>query len=82
MDNRKWHYDLSRRYDGSFGILGGSGYDKEQWGVAYPLAYTFPRKTLRITGAPRTKFSKPMKTGSLRNPFQRVRLMYMALTYG
>ena len=59
MDNRKWHYDLSRRFDGSFGILGGSGYDKEQWGVAYPLAYTIPRKTLRIAGAPRTKFSKP-----------------------
>lgn len=58
MDNRKWHYDLSRRFDGSFGILGGSGYDKELWGVAYPLAYTIPRKTLRITGAPRTKFSK------------------------
>jgi hypothetical protein len=59
MDNRQWHYDLSRRFDGSFGILGGGGYDKEQWGVAYPLTYTIPRKTLRITGAPRTKFSKP-----------------------
>ena len=23
MDNRQWHYDLSRRWDGSFGILGG-----------------------------------------------------------
>ncbi len=59
MDNRKWHYDLSRRFDGSFGILGGGGYDKEQWGVAYPLAYTIPRKNLRIAGAPRSKFSKP-----------------------
>ena len=59
MDNRKWHYDLSRRFDGSFGILGGGGYDKEQWGVAYPLAYTIPRKTLRIAGAPPTQFSKP-----------------------
>ena len=58
MDNRQWHYDLSRRFDGSFGILGGAGYDKEQWGVAYPLAYTIPRKTLRITGARPTKFSK------------------------
>lgn len=58
MDNRQWHYDLSRRYDGSFGILGGGGYDKEQWGVAFPLAYTIPRKTLRVAGAPRTKFSK------------------------
>jgi hypothetical protein len=58
MDNRKWHYDLSRRFDGSFGILGGGGYDKEQWGVAYSLCYTIPRKTLRIAGAPRTKYSK------------------------
>lgn len=61
MDNRQWHYDLSRRYDGSFGILGGAGYDKEQWGIAYPLAYTMPRKTLRITGAPPTKWSKRYK---------------------
>ena len=61
MDNRRWHYDLSRRFDGSFGILGGSGYDKEQWGVAYPLSYTLPRMTLRIAGAPRTKFSKPYR---------------------
>ncbi|MHC4200441.1 MAG: DUF6288 domain-containing protein, partial [Planctomycetota bacterium] len=65
MDNRRWHYDLSRRFDGSFGILGGSGYDKEQWGVAYPLAYTIPRKTLRITGAPRTRFSKPYRLPAL-----------------
>ncbi len=59
MDNRRWHYELSRRFDGSFGILGGGGYDALEWGVAYGLAYTVPRKTLRITGAPPTKFSKP-----------------------
>jgi len=64
MDKRKWHYDLSRRFDGSFGILGGAGYDKEQWGVAYPLSYTMPRKTLRITGAPPTKWSKQYKLPS------------------
>ena len=58
MDNRKWHYDMSRRFDGSFGILGGAGYDKVEWGGCYPWAYTFPRKTLRITGAPPSKFSK------------------------
>jgi hypothetical protein len=58
MDHRKWHYDLSRRFDGSFGILGGEGYDKVEWGNLYPWAYTFPRKTLRITGAPPSKFSK------------------------
>ena len=62
MDNRQWHYDLSRRWDGSFGILGGAGYDSEKWkgawGTAYALTYTIPRKTLRITGAPPTKFSQ------------------------
>ncbi len=58
MDNRKWHYDLSRRFDGSFGILGGAGYDDLEWGACYPWAYTFPRKNLRITGAPPSKFSK------------------------
>ena len=58
MDNRKWHYDLSRRWDGSFGILGGARYDNTEWGAGYALAYTMPRKTLRITGAPPSKFSK------------------------
>ena len=59
MDQRRWHYELSRRHDGSFGILGGGGYDVEKWGVAYGWAYTVPRKKLRIFGAPSTKFSKP-----------------------
>ena len=61
MDNRQWHYDLSRRSNGSFGILGGAGYDSDKWnggwGTAYALTYTIPRKTLRITGAPPTDFS-------------------------
>jgi len=61
MDNRKWHYDLSRRWDGSFGILGGGGYDKMQWGTGFGLAYTMPRKTLRITGAPPSKYSVKYK---------------------
>ena len=58
MDNRKWHYELSRRFDGSFGILGGERYDTAEWGGAYPLTYTVPRKTLRLTGAPPSKFAK------------------------
>lgn len=58
MDNRAWHYDLSRRFDGSFGILGGEGYDKTEWGMAFPLAYTLPRGHLRIAGAAPTKYSK------------------------
>jgi hypothetical protein len=59
MDQRRWHYEMSRRFDGSFAILGGAGYDDTEWGTAYALAYTIPRKTLRITGAPPSKFSKP-----------------------
>lgn len=58
MDNRKWHYDMSRLHDGSFTILGGAGYDNTEWGICYPITYTIPRKTLRITGAPPSKFSK------------------------
>jgi hypothetical protein len=63
MDNRQWFYELSRHYDGSMGIVGnhhgGGGYDDpRQWGIGIALAYTIPRKTLRITGAPPTKFCK------------------------
>jgi hypothetical protein len=58
MDQRKWHYEMSRRFDGSFGILGGERYDDPLWGAGYALTYTVPRKTLRLTGAPPSKFSK------------------------
>lgn len=58
MDNRKWHYEMSRHFDGSFSILGGAGYDNNEWGNCYAISYTIPRKTLRITGAPPSKFSK------------------------
>jgi hypothetical protein len=57
MDQRRWHYELSRRHDGSFGILDGERYDEEGWGAGYALTFTVPRKTLRLTGAP-SKFSK------------------------
>lgn len=57
MDNRMWHLEMSRRFDGSFGILGGARYDDpKDWGVMMGLSYTVPRKTLRITGAPKTKY--------------------------
>jgi len=56
MDNRAWFYDLSRRYDGSFGIVGGGRYDDPaEWGIGLAMAYTVPRKTLRMTGAPKTE---------------------------
>ncbi len=58
MDQRKWHYEMSRRFDGSFGILGGERYDEPLWGAGYALTYTVPRKTLRLTGAPPSTFSK------------------------
>lgn len=59
MNNRQWFYDISRRHDGSFGIVGGgSRYDKELWGTGMALSFTVPRKTLRMTGAPPSKFSK------------------------
>lgn len=59
MDNRQWFYDISRRFDGSFGIVGGGHrYDKEPWGTGMALSYTVPRKTLRMTGAPPSKYSK------------------------
>lgn len=65
MDNRQWFYELSRRFDGSMGIVGGTfgngqRYDDpKSWGIGLAWSYTIPRKTLRITGAPATKFSKP-----------------------
>ncbi len=61
MDNRQWIYELSRRYNGSFGILGGAGYDNETWGAGFALTYTIPRKTLRICGAPKTPYVKEYK---------------------
>jgi len=64
MDNRQWFYELSRRFDGSMGIVSathfnGGGYDNpNSWAIGVAMSYTIPRKTLRITGAPATKFSK------------------------
>jgi len=60
MDQRRWHYELSRRYDGSFAILDGERYDTEEWGAGYALSFTMPRKMLRLTGAP-SKFAKPFQ---------------------
>jgi len=60
MNHRAWFYDISRRFDGSMGIVGGGRYDDPAgWGLGMGLAYTIPRKTLAISGAPQSKFSKP-----------------------
>lgn len=61
MDQRRFHYELSRRFDGSFAILGGARYDNEDWGAGYALTYTVPRRTLRLTGAPPSPHSKPFQ---------------------
>lgn len=60
MDRLTWWHDLSREPGGSIGIgtltwqngiIGSSG-------PGVGLSYTAPLRTLRITGAPRTKYSK------------------------
>jgi len=64
MNERRWLYDLSRRVDGSIGISGGEGYDNSasehsrSWGTYHALAYTLPRKKLRLFGAPKTQWCK------------------------
>ena len=63
MNSRTWWYDLSRRYDGSFGVLGGGSYDNKgaSWvGPSMGLTYTAPRRKLVTFGA-KSKFAKPHK---------------------
>lgn len=52
----RWFYELSRLHDGSFGMSSCRGYDNTQYGSSMLLGLTAPRKTLRITGAPHSKF--------------------------
>jgi len=59
MDERKWFYELSRRFDGSFSLSdNGGSYDKPEWGNYFALAYTASRKKLRMFGAPKTQWCK------------------------
>jgi hypothetical protein len=66
MDERRWMYELARRYDGAFGwpsgwnvSYGSTCHDGgKSWGNYIPLVYTINRKNLRIFGAPPTKYSK------------------------
>lgn len=59
MDERRWFYELSRRFDGTFSISdSGGGYDKPDWGNYFALAYTAPRKKLLMFGAPKTEWCK------------------------
>ena len=59
MRNRlTWFYDLSRDANGGMGIATHSTDTDVRSGVAIALAYTAPLKTLRITGAPRSRYAK------------------------
>lgn len=65
MDGRQWHLELSRRFNGSFGMLqepGATRYGSpDTWGMMMGMQYTVPRKTLRVTGAPPGKWAKSYK---------------------
>ena len=60
LDKLTWCFDLARRPDGGFSLLNLGGYVAEHpvWAHGLVLTYTAPRKTLRITGAPRTRYSQ------------------------
>ena len=59
MNRLAWWYDLARQPDGSMGLALNRKKDDPAYGVATALAYTAPRKTLCITGAPRSKHAVP-----------------------
>jgi len=52
----RWFYELSRLHDGLFGMSSCRGYDNTEFGGSMLLGLTAPRKALRITGAPHSKF--------------------------
>ncbi|PXA04682.1 hypothetical protein DDZ13_05790 [Coraliomargarita sinensis] len=63
MDRLKWWHDLSRLPSGAleFATLEWRNGDLGSSGAGVGLSYTAPRKTLRITGAPRTEHSVDYK---------------------
>jgi hypothetical protein len=63
MDRLKWWHDLSRLPNGAleFATLQWGSGELGSSGAGIGLSYTAPRKSLRITGAPRTKHSVDYK---------------------
>ena len=63
MDRHQWWLDLSRRANGGFRIATLEKFGDVGSGAVIGLMYTAPRKTLQMTGAPRSphavKFSLP-----------------------
>jgi hypothetical protein len=66
MDERRWVMELSREWNGAIGIGGvhdqydisASDNNSMTWGTYFALAYTLPRKTLQLSGAPKTEWCK------------------------
>lgn len=58
MNRLEWWYDLSRRPSGALGVATCQRFDDEGSGAGVALSYTAPLKTLRLTGAPRSKYAK------------------------
>ncbi len=55
----RWCYDLHRQASGALWFQPGHpSLDPADAGISLALAYTAPLKTLRITGAPRSKYAK------------------------
>ena len=61
LENKKWFFELSRRYNGAMGACGTGRYDKESYGYATGLTLTAPRKTLQITGAPAAPYARSFR---------------------
>ncbi len=57
MDGIAWWFDLSRFHSGAMGMAMCKRFNDTGSGAAVALAYTTPLKTLRITGAPRSKYA-------------------------
>lgn len=57
MDRLKWWVDLSRFHDGAMGIGTCTRFNDRGSGAGVMMMYTAPLKTLRITGAARSKFA-------------------------
>ncbi|MBT8045207.1 MAG: hypothetical protein KJO79_09680, partial [Verrucomicrobiae bacterium] len=58
MDRHKWWLDLSRRSNGGFRIATLQKFGDVGSGAVIGLMYTAPRKTLQMTGAPRSPHAK------------------------
>lgn len=58
MNRLRWWYDLCRRPSGGFGVSTCYRFNDIGSGAAIALAYTASLKTLRITGAPRSRHAK------------------------